>query len=64
MKKDEKQTGATFIDCPNWGKGGNYVINPVTGLRELAPAEESTPGEVIAQGSETKKVTSKEKVSG
>lgn len=25
-----------FPDCPNWGKGGSYVLDPATGQRTLA----------------------------
>lgn len=39
-----------FTDCPNWGKGGKYVVDPETGARvpvveqEIpAPAETGQP---------------------
>lgn len=30
-----------FTDCPNWGKGGKYVVDPETGRR--APVVEQPP---------------------
>ena len=26
-----------FTKDPHWGKGGRYIVNPATGLREPAP---------------------------
>ncbi len=53
-----------FTSCPDWGKGGQFVIDPATGLRvrvqpELPP-QETAPAENTAQEPETKKVTTKE----
>lgn len=54
-----------FTRCPDWGKGGHFVVNPETGLRErVQPSEESAPAENTQQDNETKKVASKEKNRG
>lgn len=35
--------------CPDWGKGGSYILDPATGIRTLvqrtedAPADAATP---------------------
>lgn len=31
-----------FTDCPNWGKGGKYVVDPETGAR-VPVVEQETP---------------------
>ena len=38
-----------FTQDPYWGKGGRYVVNPVTGQREPAPpaVEETPAGESV-----------------
>lgn len=41
MKSDSKEPD--FTRDPYWGKGGRYVVNPVTGKREPAPAVEEAP---------------------
>ena len=47
---DKKQPAEpNFTKDPYWGKGGRYVVNPLTGQREPAPPaiEEAPAGEVI-----------------
>lgn len=37
----ESQPAAKPVDMrndPHWGKGGSYILDPVTGLRTKAPA--------------------------
>jgi hypothetical protein len=52
-----------FTKCPDWGKGGQYIYDPATGLRtRLAPAEEPVgqpaqtgagAGQAVAPGEDT-----------
>ncbi|MFZ6747426.1 hypothetical protein [Undibacterium sp. Ren11W] len=64
MKLEEKPE-AYLTACPYWGKGGQYVLDPATGQRvRVEVAEESPPADGAEQGSETKKVTTKEKARG
>lgn len=38
-----------FTDCPYWGMGGRYVVDPATGKRVPAiAAEDATPNVAIA----------------
>lgn len=30
-----------LTDCPQWGEGGQYVVDPATGLRTLVARTES-----------------------
>lgn len=73
IENKEQATGEQdFTNCPEWGKGGHFVVNPATGLRErVQPASstpESAPAENTQQEPETKKVsvavTTKEKNRG
>ena len=34
-----------FTSCPNWGKGGRYVVDPVTGQR--TPVTDDAPADVV-----------------
>lgn len=48
-----------LTDCPDWGKGGSYVIDPKTGLRTLvqrtAPADEAAAATPAAPAADTLK---------
>jgi hypothetical protein len=65
-KNDETEAtgGQVFTNCPNWGKGGHYRINPETGEREsYDPNQESVQVEAkeLAPVEVMKPVTNKEK---
>lgn len=32
-----------LTDCPDWGKGGSYVIDPATGQRTLVERTDAAP---------------------
>ncbi|MBI3712594.1 MAG: hypothetical protein HY253_06490 [Burkholderiales bacterium] len=66
QENQENTTGEQdFTRCPEWGKGGHFIVNPATGLRErVQPFDESAPAENTQQEPETKKVASKEKNRG
>lgn len=39
--ENEKAIAPDFTDCPYWGVGGRYVVDPVTGKRTpVAPTAE------------------------
>lgn len=67
IENEEKTKGEQgFTACPDWGKGGHFVVDPETGLRvrvSVQPADPSAPAETVGQESETKKAT-KEKSRG
>lgn len=48
MKHDESD----FTKDPHWGKGGRYVVNPLTGQREPAPPVVVEAESAAASGSE------------
>lgn len=55
MKKQEVSTN-DFTSCPEWGKGGHFIVNPETGLRErVQPAEGQEQSENDALSSDSKK---------
>lgn len=65
IENKETTTGdQDFTSCPDWGKGGRFVVDSTTGLRVRAQPEpalqEPAPVENIPQEPETKKTTSKE----
>lgn len=37
-----------LTDCPDWGKGGSYVIDPQTGRRTLVERTEPAPAAPVA----------------
>lgn len=39
-----------FTSCPNWGVGGRYTADPVTGVRTKVQPTESNPTAVLADG--------------
>ncbi len=49
---DKKQAAPDFTKDPYWGKGGRYVVNPDTGLREPAPPAVDEAEPAAASGSE------------
>lgn len=53
-----------FTSCPEWGKGGQFVVDPKTGLRvRVQPDDGAAPAEVM-QEAEAKKSVNKEKNRG
>jgi hypothetical protein len=47
MSSDTQTVPATvqdFTQCPNWGQGGQYVVDPGTGQRVLQGQPPAAPG--------------------
>lgn len=65
-KEDQAQeVVADFSSCPEWGKGGRFVINPGTGLRErVEPVNDQAVVAEVVQLPVSKKVTTKENGNG
>lgn len=40
---EQMNKAGDFTDCPNWGKGGRFVVDPTTGQRVPVVEEEPTP---------------------
>jgi hypothetical protein len=38
-----------FTQCPDWGKGGSYVYDPVTQTRTRVPDEDNAQSEAIPE---------------
>ncbi len=56
-----KQIETSAVDittCPNWGKGGQYVIDPATGIRSrmIAPPEVA-PVQSLAAGDDANELS-------
>lgn len=32
-----------ITECPDWGKGGSYILDPATGIRTLVQRTEDAP---------------------
>lgn len=59
----EVETG--FTSCPDWGKGGRFVINQETGTRErVVPVDDLAVVAEVVQLPVSKKVTTKENGNG
>lgn len=37
-----------ITECPDWGKGGSYILDPATGIRTLVQRTESAPADNVA----------------